>query len=170
MFPIYHTKQDFYNLLSHHGIPYEILDHPPVYTVEDMDAFGITQRGNIAKNLFLRDGSGKRHFLILLGKDKHVDLHQLREAIGCSRLSFASEERLAKYLCVKPGAVSPLGVLNDTQKAVEIYIDEDFQTEMRFGCHPNDNTATVFLDFQDLMKLLLEHGNRVGFIKIRPPS
>jgi Ala-tRNA(Pro) deacylase len=163
---LYQTKQDFYEALSRWGICFETLEHPPVYTIEDMDAQGITRRGGVAKNLFLRDGGGKRHFLVLLGKEKRADLPRLRDVIGCSRLSFASEERLARYLGVKPGAVSPLGVLNDAQAAVEVYIDEDFRGEARFGCHPNDNTATVFLDFEDLLRLLKAHGNRVSLIKI----
>jgi len=166
VFPVYQTKQDFYDVLTEKGILFEVLDHPPVYTIEDMDALGITQHGSIAKNLFLRDGSGKRHFLILLGKDKKADLPRLRGAIGCSRLSFASEERLYRHLGAKPGAVSPLDILNDEQAVVEIYVDEDFRNEPRFGCHPNDNTATVILVFDDLLRLLTENGNSVHLINI----
>jgi len=70
------------------------------------------------------------------------------------------------YLVVKPGAVSSLDILNDELKAVEVYIDKDFLDETRFGCHSNDNTATVVLVFEGLLRLLKEQGNPVTLIEI----
>jgi Ala-tRNA(Pro) deacylase len=157
---------DICEALSQRGIAFSAIEHPPVYTIEDMDAAGITKHGSVAKNLFLRDANGKRHFLVMVEKGKRVDLAQLREAIGSTRLSFASEERLKRILGAKPGAVSPLGVLNDTQACAEIYIDADFQNSPRIGCHPNDNTATVFLSFEDLLRLIKENGNKISLIEI----
>jgi Uncharacterized conserved protein len=75
------------------NIEYELVDHPAAFTVADMDNMDLNRFGDGCKNLFLRDDKGRRHFLVVLAKDKTADLKQL----GCSRLGFASEERLYKY-------------------------------------------------------------------------
>jgi len=158
-------KQAVYDYLDARGVAYKALDHAPVYTIEEMEAQGIARHGNIAKNLFLRDDKGKRHFLVVLGKDKKADLAALRGQVG-ARLSFASEERLARHLGVGKGAVTPFGLLNDRAAAVEVFVDRDFVGEKRFGCHPNDNAATVFLAFEDVLAMMRGNGNAVTFIDV----
>ena len=69
-------------------------------------------------------------------------------------LSFASEERLEKYLGLKQGSVSPFGLMNDTDHAVEFFIDKNLSKCKSLGIHPLENTATVFLSFKDLDKFL----------------
>ena len=128
--------------LDEHKIPYEKMEHAPVYTMEEMDAAGISAKGGVVKNLFLRD------------------------AKGASKLSFASAERLEKYLGVVQGAVSPLGVLNDENHAVEVVFDRDLTHAAKLGIHPNDNTATLWLSFRDLKKLIEDLGNAISFIKV----
>lgn len=127
---------------------------------------GLENPENIAKNLFLRDAKGKRHFLVVVKEAKRVDLKTLGEQIGAGRLSFASEERLMKYLGLTKGAVTPLGVLHDEACMVEVIFDEDFGDMERIGVHPNENTASVFLSFADLERIIKKHGNSVEFLKI----
>jgi Ala-tRNA(Pro) deacylase len=91
----------------------EIDCHEPVYTIEAMVAPGLDKKGEIVKNLFLRDAPGKRHFLVLLQKDKTADLKDIRAKLGCPALSFASEDRLARYMKLTKGAVSPHGQFSD---------------------------------------------------------
>ena len=81
-------------------------------------------------------------------------------------MSFASEERLQKYLGLSPGAVTPLGILNDQKAEVEVVIDEDLMGEASLGVHPCENTATIFLDFADLQRLIEEHGNPITYCKL----
>lgn len=161
------SKQKVYEYLDTNKISYTVIEHEAVYTMEEMDDYGITAKGNICKNLFLRDAKGKRHFLVILQKDKKADLKAFREMLGTTALSFASEERLAKYLGVTKGAVSPFGILNDKDAAVEVVVDQDFANEQNFGCHPNDNTATVILNFRDIKKMIQNNGNMISFIKIK---
>lgn len=159
------TKSDVYALLDQKGISYKRIDHAPVFTIEDMEAAGVCQYGNVCKNLFLRNGSGKRHFLVCVQKDKTVDLKQLGALLG-SRMSFASEERLQKYLGLTPGAVTPLGILNDKNAEVEVVIDSDLADEPSLGVHPCENTATIFLNFADLKKLIEDHGNSITYCSL----
>lgn len=148
------------------GINYERVDHPAVYTMEEMDSIGIFNKGVVGKNLFLRDNKGKRHFLVFVFGDKHTNLEAIQNELGIKHVSFGSAERLDKYLGLTKGSVSPFGVINDENAAVEFIIDKEFSDYPCVGVHPNQNTSTVWLSFEDLMRVIKENGNKIDFIKI----
>ena len=129
--------------------------------MEEMERAGINAHGCICKNLFLRDAKGKQHFLVTVPDERRVDLKWLSEALGTSKLSFASAERLDKYLGVPQGSVSPFGILNDESRSVIFAADSALTSLPVIGVHPNDNTATVFLSFADLRQIIENHGNSV---------
>jgi Ala-tRNA(Pro) deacylase len=143
---------------------YEIDEHPAVYTIDEMKNLGISE--GVVKNLFLRDSKGTRHFLVALPKDKQADIKLIGSRLGSTRLSFASEERLARYLKLLKGSVSPLGILNDSNKCVEVVFDKDLIGKERLGVHPNDNTATVWLPFGALHDIVKRNGNTIHFIEL----
>ena len=122
--------------------------------MEDMDRLGLPEKGTLCKNLFLRDSKGKRHFLITADEKTKLDLKALGRQLGAGTLSFASEERLEKYLGVKQGSVTPFALMNDTEHAVEFFIDKNLSRCKSMGIHPLENTATVFISFKDLDKFL----------------
>ena len=157
-------KQEVKAYLEEKKIPFEWVEHKAVYTIEDMEELGLESMDEIAKNLFLRDQKGKRHFLIIIRADKQANLKELGEKLGIGKLSFASEERLEKYMKLKKGAVTPLGVLNDVDCAVEVFFDEDFVGMEKIGVHPNDNTASVYLKTEDLLGIIREHGNSLEIV------
>ena len=113
-------KQETKAFLEEKKLPFEWVEHKAVFTIEEMEELGLESMDEIAKNLFLRDQKGKRHFLVGVKGEKQVNLKELGEKLG-TKLSFASEERLVKYLGVQKGSVTPLGVLNDENCAVENY-------------------------------------------------
>ena len=145
-------KQRVYDALDKLKIKYEVVEHEPVHTMEDI--------------LFLRDAKGKRHFLVTCEESKKVDLKALGRQLGGGNLSFASEERLEKYLGLKQGSVSPFGLMNDTDHQVEFFIDKDLSRCKSLGIHPLENTATVFLSYKDLDKFLWDLDVDVIKIKI----
>ena len=151
-------KQEVKTFLEEKNIPFEWVEHKAVFTIEEMEELGLESMDEIAKNLFLRDQKGKRHFLVVVKGMKQVNLKELGEKLG-TKLSFASEERLEKYMGLKKGAVTPLGILNDENCEVEVYMDEDLCKLERIGVHPNDNTASVYLSPADLLNIIKEHGN-----------
>lgn len=148
------------------GIRYEITEHPAAFTIEEIDRDQLPHGEDICKNLFLRDAKGKHHFLVVMNKDKRADLAVLRQQLGSTALSFASEERLMKYLGLPKGAVTPLGILNDSSHAVEVVFDEDLIGRERLGVHPLVNTATVWLSYEDLLRIIRENGNNVIQVKL----
>lgn len=151
--------------LDEKEIKYNLVEHPAAYTIEDMDSFSLTEYGFVWKNLFLRDAKGKRHFLVSLDGHKTVDLKTLGETLG-TKLSFASEERLGKYLNLTKGAVTPLGVLYDKEAVVEVILDRELASHQVVGVHPCVNTATVFMNYDDLLDLIRQNGNPISFIDI----
>lgn len=146
------------------GIQYELDEHEAVFTIEAIISHGLNKKGMMPVNLFLRDYKGKRHFLVIHDGEKQTDLTTLRNQIGCTRLSFGSEERLMKHLGLTPGSVSPFGLINNANHDVEIVIDESIRGREKLGFHPNINTATVWISYDDLMKFVDSCGNPVKFV------
>lgn len=159
-------KQKVLDTLDRLAVKYEITEHDPVYTIEDMDNLEITGLGDVCKNLFLRDDKGRRHFLVVLDKGKSADIKSIQQQIESTRLSFASDERLDKYLKLKRGEVSPLGIINDTEKKVEVVLDKDIVGRERLGFHPNVNTATVWISFDGLRRVIEANGNSIKYVTI----
>lgn len=160
------SRENIFEKLNALEIPFELVEHAPAFTMDEYNALGFNPNDEICKNLFLRDYKGTRHMLVVLKGSKHADLQLIRGEVDSSKLSFASDERLAKFLDVKKGSVSPLGLINDTASGVEVYFDEDLKNAPRLGFHPNDNTATVFLSFSDVQKYIESTGHTVRFIKV----
>ena len=148
-------KQRVYDALNKLGIKYEVVEHEPVHTMEDMDRLGLPEKGTLCKNLFLRDAKGKRHFLITCDENAKVDLKSLGRQLGAGNLSFASEERLEKYLGLKQGSVSPFGLMNDTDNQVQLLVDEDVLQGEFLGCHPCINTSSLKLRTKDVFEKFL---------------
>lgn len=163
------TQQEkVYKALDELGIEYKVIHHQEVHTIEEMDALGIFTDGELCKNLFLRNANGKTHYVVSMMKDKHPDIqNDIRSQLGCSRLSFGSDERLMKHLGLTPGAVSPFGILNDDDADVNLVFDSELKNlNIPVGFHPNDNTAFVWLKFSDLLKFIKSRGNDVYYINI----
>lgn len=159
-------KNSIYALLNNRHIHFTYTEHRPVYSMDELDALEIPANAVICKNLFLRNNNGKQHFLLTVPLTTPVDLKLLAAAIGSSRLSFASAERLEKYLGLQSGLVSPFGLLNDTSKSVIFISSNHLSPTTTIGIHPNDNTATVWLTFGDLLALLSELKTEVRLIEM----
>lgn len=152
-------KEKVCGILNAAGIAYERVDHEPACTMEDLERMALPHVDAIAKNLFLRDSSGRHHFLVVVAGHRQVDLKALKVLIGSSRLSFASDERLEKYLGLTPGSASALGILNDEAGEVKVIFDEALKESPIIGLHPNINTACLYMKLADLEHFLAGHGH-----------
>ena len=144
---------DIFAFLQQHNIDYKRVDHPPVYTVAEAQEKVPPLAGAETKNLFLRTKKATRHFLVVVGYDKSVDLKALAKALGVKRLGFASPDRLLRYLGIKPGSVSLLAILNDTDSAVEVVVDQAVWDAERLKCHPLVNTSTLSIAQADIKRM-----------------
>ena len=156
----------FFTFLSEHGIAYQRCDHPAVYTVEESARLVPPLPGAKTKNLFLRDKSGRRHFLVCVPAAKQVDIKVLSEAIGANRLSFGSAERLKQYLGVEPGAVTLLAIFNDPGGAVSLFVDADLWQAEAFQFHPLVNTATLVISRQEAARFAELTGHALQVIHV----
>lgn len=155
-------KQEIYEMLRERGIRFEAVEHKAVYNMDDLKDVDLPYPERDAKNLFLRDDKKRNFYLVTVAPDKRVDLKRFRQEHGTRPLSFAPEKYLREILGLEPGAVTPLGLLNDEERQVRLFLDKAFfEGPALIGVHPNDNTATVYLKTEDLVRIVKEHGNEV---------
>ena len=159
-------RQAVLDKLNELGISYELYEHPAAFTVEQMDSLNVPNKDEIPKNLFLRDDKKKRYILLVLEKVKQVNLKELSQKIGSRPLGFASEEALNMHLGLGKGSVTPMGILNDDSRRVEVLIDRSLLSYRRVGVHPNENTATIFITPEGLERVISSHGNNFEYIEI----
>lgn len=158
-------KKEITELLDSKGIAYEIREHHAVYTVEEAAALNLPYPEAAAKNLFLRDDKKKNFYLLVARDDVPVNLKELREKIDSRPLSFASPQLLDEILGLIPGSVTPLGVLNDEERKVEVLMDSAFEGK-RIAMHPNENTATLWMQEENLAGIVREHGNGYRYVEL----
>ncbi len=161
------NKQEIYDFLNERGVWHEITEHDAVYNMEELANIELPYPEADAKNLFVRDDKKRNYYLITVKGDKRVDLKDFAARYGTRKLSFASADDLAAILGLIPGAVTPLGLLNDSEHRVTFYLDSTFlESPALIGVHPNDNTATVWMKTDDLIALIKERGNEINYFEI----
>jgi len=157
---------DLFAFLDRSGISYERHDHAPVYTVEEALRHVPRLPGAKLKNLFLCDRKGKRHLLVAVGFDKRVDLKALAQVLEVPHLRFGSPGRLWETLALEPGSVSLLGVVNDSEGAVEVVIDRRVWEHDAFQCHPLVNTSTLVVARGGLERFFSLTGHRPRILDV----
>ena len=160
------NKSETLYYLDQLGIKYEIVKHQAVYNMAEMEQIALPHPEADAKNLFVRDDKKRDYYLLTIKGNKRVNLKQFREENGTRRLSFASPQDLKEKLGLEPGSVTPLELLNDSHHEIPFYLDSYFNDQPRIAIHPNDNTATIWLKPQDLLKVIKDSGNPVKVVKM----
>lgn len=151
-----------YVFLDKLGVQYQRIDHEAAMTMEACEEIdhALGDNTTICKNLFLCNRQETDFYLLLMPGDKPFKTKDLSAQIHSARLSFAKPEYMEKYLDITPGSVSVLGLMNDSEKKVQLLIDEDVMKEPYFGCHPCINTSSLKFTTEDLMQKIipaLEH-------------
>ncbi len=162
------NRDKVYKTLNDLEIKFEIFEHPPLDTIEialkywkDIDAVH-------CKNLFFRNHKGNRHYLVIIKDTTPFSIRSLELKLKQGKLTFGSEKRLQKYLGVKPGSVSPFGLINDTDHHVHLFLDEQLQDADKISFHPNDNTASLVINYSDFIVYLQAMENSYEFIDPTP--
>ncbi len=161
------NKQEIYDFIKDKNIWHEITEHKAVFNMAELAEIEVLYPEYDAKNLFVRDDKKRNYYLITVKGNKRVDLKKFRKNNVTRPLSFASEQDLMSIMNLIPGAVTPLGLLNDNELKVILYLDKEFLNYKQIiGVHPNDNTATLWLKVTDLIDIIKEHGNQVNIVEI----
>ena len=148
-------QQKALDYLDERGISYERVTHAAARTIEDCRAVDEMLGVKVCKNLFLCNQQRTAFYLLLLRGDKAFKTKDISKQLGVSRLSFADESHMEELLGLSPGAVTVLGLLNDTENKVRLLIDGDLLTDEYIACHPCDNTATLKIKWRDILDLFL---------------
>ncbi|MCI6728722.1 MAG: prolyl-tRNA synthetase associated domain-containing protein [Candidatus Faecousia sp.] len=144
-----------YDLLDDLSLTYDRVDHDPAYHIETCHQVEAVLGAPIAKNLFLCNRQQTQFYLLLLDGDKVFKTKHLSRQLGCSRLSFAPEDRLPELLGAMPGSASLLGLMHDKNHLVQLVLDRPVLEHPWLGLHPCRNTATLRLATRDVLERLI---------------
>lgn len=144
-------EERVYDFLDGLGLKYKTLKHPAAFSIEECEAVRDRVGAPVFKNLFLTNKQQTQFFLLVMPGNKVFKTKYLSAQIHSARLSFAGEEHMVKYLGLRPGSVTPLGLINDRANTVRLLLDTDLKTSSDFACHPCINTASVVMKFNDLI-------------------
>ena len=162
--------------LQAHHINYSCYNHPEGKTIEEAKRWWHNDGSVHCKNIFMRNHKGNQHYLICFDCDHDLAIHDLEQRLKASlqaaghpapgKLSFASPERMMRYLGLEPGSVSPFGLINDTEHHVILFLDQNLQNAASLSFHPNDCRGTVVISQEEFRKYLETVGNRVEWLEL----
>lgn len=160
-------KDEIYKFLKNIGVKFKLDNHKAVFSMGELDDESLKYPNRQSKNLFLKDRKKQNYYLITVLGDKRVNLKEFSNKFKTKRLSFATPDELFEILNLTPGSVTPFGILNDKNNKVECFLDSEFMLENHIiGVHPNDNTATIWLKTDDLVKIIKNHGNKISVVNL----
>jgi len=155
-----------YAILKELDIPFDYYEHPPVATIEEAKKYWKDIDATHCKNLFFRNHKGDKHYLVILEHSHDLVIRDLEQRLKQGKLSFASDERMMRYLGLTPGSVSPFGLINDKEKHVHLFIDEELKKATKVSFHPCLNTASLIIALDDFLRFLQWTGNKAEFISL----
>jgi len=159
-------QPEVYGVLDELGIPFEYHEHPPTPTVEEARKYWTDSETTYCKNLFFRNHKGNRHYLVVMECSQDLNIHELEKRLNQGKISFASEQRMQKYLGLQAGAVSPFGLINDRENHVYVFFDKQLKQAQKISFHPNDNRVSLIIPAAGFWKFMDRTGNKYEFIDL----
>ena len=159
-------QQQVYDYLEQQGIVFDYYEHPEAPTIEIASQFYRGEGTVLCKNLFFRNHKGNKHYLVIMDARHNMDIHEIEHQLHQGKLSFASPERMMRYLGVKPGSVSLFTLVNDANHEVILFVDRKLLDAPKVSFHPNDNTASLVISNSDMLKFIESIGNRYEFMDL----
>ena len=152
--------------LNELGITFHIVEHEPALTTEQADRFIEGIEGVRTKTMFLTNKKKRNFYLLIMDDAKRLDMDVFKDIVEEKQIKMASAETLNDKMMVPPGVVSPFGLLNNEDKDILVYFDQEIVSEERMSFHPNTNEKTIFINTQDLFTFLKEIGYEPHVIKL----
>ena len=162
--------------LKEHNIPFTNYNHPEGKTIQEAKRWWKDDGSVHCKNIFMRNHKGNKHYLICFHCDHDLDIHDLETRLkaslqaqglpSCGKLSFASPERMLKYLDLEPGSVSPFGLINDAEHHVHLFLDAALKEAATLSFHPNDCRGTIVISSENFERYLSIVGNTYEYLEL----
>ena len=159
-------RQRVFDFLDAHAIRYTWYEHPEAPTIEIARQYWRDDGSKHCKNLFFRNHKGDRHYLVSFDAGQSLAIRDLEQRLKQGKLTFASPERMERWLGLKPGSVSPFGLINDAERHVHLFLDANLRRWPSYSFHPNDNRATVVIEREEFLRYLAAVGNGYEFIEL----
>lgn len=159
-------QQQVYDYLQQLGISFDYYEHPEAPTIEIASQFYRGEGTVLCKNLFFRNHKGDKHYLVIMDARHNMNIHDIEHRLHQGKLSFASAERMMRYLGVKPGSVSLFTLVNDVNHEVILFVDDKLLQAEKVSFHPNDNTASLVISREDMVKFIEQIGNRYEYLDL----
>ena len=159
-------RKRVFEWLDAHAIRYTWYEHPEAPTIEIARQYWHDDGSKHCKNLFFRNHKGDRHYLVCFDCGQSLAIHDLEHRLRQGKLSFASEQRMERWLGLRPGSVSPFGLINDTANHVHLFLDARLKQFPALSFHPNDNRATVVIAQEEFAKDLAAVGNSYEYLDL----
>ncbi|MBO4307359.1 MAG: prolyl-tRNA synthetase associated domain-containing protein [Bacteroidales bacterium] len=159
-------QSQVYSFLEAHEISFEYYEHPEAPTIEIAKQFYRGEGTTLCKNLFFRNHKGNKHYLVIMDSRHDMDIHKIEKILHQGKLSFASSERMMRYLGVTPGSVSLFNLVNDVNHEVILFVDEELWRAEKVSFHPNDNRASLVISSDAMKKFINAVGNRFETMKL----
>lgn len=153
-----HSEQEMLAYLVHLGIAFTRIEHPAVFTCDEVHSYRPESAGMETKNLFLRDERG-HFYLVMTDCSKRLDLKSLGKHAGAPKLQFGTPQQLLDCLGITPGSVTVLALANDRSGQVELLVDGQFWPSPSYLCHPLVNTSTLVIGHAGLLRFLTMTGH-----------
>lgn len=151
------NSKTVYDILKSLGIPFRHEEHEYVHTMEDCDKVALSLGAPFFKNLFLQNRQGTEFFLLLIGEDKRFRTADVSKKIGRARLSFGNEDDLFRLLGLRPGAISPMGLIFDAGHEINLLIDSDLKNMDEACMHPCVGNESLSMKMSDFLNVFLPY-------------
>ena len=155
------SEKKLLTLIEEKGLDFKLYAHEPLFTVEESIKYRGAIDGVHSKNLFLKNKKNQ-FFLFSCIENTDINIKKITKSLKLGNISFANEDYLSLYLGVKPGAVTPFGLLNDIENKVTFYLDNNFLKNQIVNFHPLTNTSTISMKTKDFVDFLIEKKKKVN--------
>jgi len=153
-------QQALIEFLESIGISVNRVAYPAHSTVEEGRSLRGGMPGTFTKNLLLKDKKG-RLFLIVAEEARSIDLRTLHAKISArGRLGFAPPDIVREVLGVEPGALTPLALIHDANRATTVVLDAKIMNDTQLNFHPLVNTESIGLSPTQLMRFIAATGHQ----------
>lgn len=151
-------EKSVFAILEQLGISYDIVEHPPALTTAEADSYIEGLEGVRTKSMFLTNKKKTAYYLLIMDDQKQLDMDLFKDLVGANRIRLASSDSLLEKMQLPAGTVSIFGLLNNTDKDIQVYFDQAILSEEILTFHPNVNTKTIFVKTKDVLRFVEELG------------
>ena len=135
--------------LKSNKVPFEVLEHPPAYTAQEVAAEEHVSGNLMAKTVVVQ--ADKKSVLCVLPASYKLDMKKVAKALKTKKIRLADETELAKlFPDVEVGAEPPFGNLYDMTTVVDSHLAEDEEIVFQAGSH----RQAIRVKYADYAKLV----------------